>query len=539
MKTVARERAVLIASLFSGVTAYTSFSFQGGSDAKGWLQNLIPMANFMHDVEGAVVPQYSPLDVLKDICRYWGWTARTCGQQIMLCAVDDRTAEPDALVLTRSELISIGAGTSGDIGTVETMYSAVSIGTNFASTNNEDIRIRGYSKAVVKADCNASTSEMAFAPQSVRDRMERTGYSWYSDPGNEMIGYFSTQEIQSFSNQDSRVMEGNSTSFGGFSRRQIYTEEDQSDPDIVDCIDIRGPYDSTAQNPKAWIWSSYEMSFPGGSFEMSATLYEGYKKTEIGGQYRRRMKMAIGIGSDREHAQWLNMGLDENNKLKVTWGSKAVIDIMLMNMPTLCPCLYTISGALSNAYNLPISKIPVDNGLFGRVFVEFYGSPDVDYQRIGDAGQCNFEIADFTISFSRDAASIVDSRTRSAVKKRYGSREYSATASNQASDPYNVDCIFSSDNEMDYGFGLLMNADGTFMANAPYNGGTDNTQPEQHLVNRIAAFYGQSRRVIYAEMQNVTTTPRETTTVDNTACYPVAISRDWRDDVTMLKLIQI
>ena len=251
------------------------------------------------------------------------------------------------------------------------------------------------------------------------------------------------------------------------------------------------------------------------------------------------MKMAIGIGSDRNSAQWLNMGLDEDDKLQVTWGSKAVIDIMLMNMPTLCPCLYTPAGILINALNFPISKIPVDNGLFGRVFVEFYGSPDVDYQRIGGAGQCNFEIADFTISFSRDAASIVDNRTRSAIKKRYGSREYSATASNQASDPYNVDCIFASDNDMDYGFGLLMNADGSFMATAPYSGGTDNTQPERHLVDRIAAFYSQSRRVIYAEMQNVTTTPRETTTVDNTACYPVAISRDWRDDVTMLKLIQI
>jgi len=542
--TVYRNFAYLLDYIFgAGIPNYNSLIsqivIQGGADAREWLRMKFDWRNFLNISDGDVSPQYNLFQIFEDICRYWGWTARTCGQQIMLCAVDDRTAEPDALVLTRSELISIGAGTYGDIGTVETMYSAVTIGTNFASTNNEDIRIRGYSKAVVRADCNASTSEMAFAPQSVRDRMERTGYSWYSDPDNEMIGYFSTQEIQSFSNQDSRVMEGNSTSFGGFSRRQIYSEEDQSDPDIVDCIDIRGPYDPTAQNPKAWIWSSYDMSFPGGSFEMRATLYEEYKKTDIGGQYRRRMKMAIGIGSDREHAQWLNMGLDDNNKLLVGWGSKAVLDIMLMNIPTLCPCLYTPAGILINAYNFPISKIPVDSGLSGRVFVEFYGSPDVDYQRIGGAGQCNFEIADFTISFSRDAASIVDSRTRSAVKTRYSSREYSATASNQASDPYNVDCIFASDNDMDYGFGLLMNADGSFMSTAPYSGGTDNTQPERHLVDRIAAFYSQSRRVIYAEMQNVTTTPRETTTVDNTACYPVSISRDWRDDVTTLKLIQI
>ena len=534
--------AYLLNHIFSSIPGYNDIIdkivIQGGADARSWLRMKLDWRNFMNVSEGEVSPNYNLFQILEDICRYWGWTARTHGQQILLCAVDDRATEPNALVLTRSQLVSIGAGDSGDIGTVETMYSAVTIGTNFASMDNEDTRIRGYSKAVVKVDANSSQSEMRFAPASLETSMEslHPGYQWFGDPDNSMIGYFTTTEMQSFASQQTRIMTGGSSNNGGFSRRQIYSTEDATSPDIVDCIDIRGPY-SPSDAPKAWLESTYEMSFPGGSFEMKATLYEGWKKTEIGGQYRRRMKMAIGIGANRNNAQWLNLGFNNNDEFEATWGSKQVLDIQLMNIPTLCPCLYTLWGRLSNSGNIPLSRIPVHEGLFGRIFVEFYGSPDVDYQRIGKPNECNFEIADFTISFSRDAVSIVDSRTRSAIKKRYGSREYSATASNQASDTYNVDCIFAADNEMDYGYGLLMNADGTFMANAPYNG--TNALPEQHLVNRIAAFYNQSHRVIYAEMQNVTTTPRETTTVDSTTCYPISISHDWRDDVTMLTLIQI
>ena len=154
--TVYHNFAYLLDYIFgAGIPNYNSLIsqivIQGGADAREWLRMKFDWRNFLNVSDGDVSPQYNLFQILEDICRYWGWTARTCGQQIMLCAVDDRAAEPDALVLTRSELISIGAGTSGDIGTVETMYSAVSIGTNFASTNNEDIRIRGYNKAVVKA----------------------------------------------------------------------------------------------------------------------------------------------------------------------------------------------------------------------------------------------------------------------------------------------------------------------------------------------------------------------------------------------------
>ena len=291
-ETSYRNFAFLLNHIFGSIPGYNDIIdkivIQGGADARSWLRMKLDWRNFMNVSEGEVSPNYNLFQILEDVCRYWGWTARTHGQQILLCAVDDRATEPNALVLTRSELVSIGAGDSGDIGTVETMYSAVTIGTNFASMDNEDTRIRGYSKAVVKVDANSSQSEMRFAPASLETAMEslHPGYQWYGDPDNSMIGYFTTTEMQSFASQQTRIMTGGSSSYGGFSRRQIYSTEDATNPDIVDCIDIRGPYDSSVAAPKAWLESTYEMSFPGGSFEMKATIYDGWKKKEFSGEER-------------------------------------------------------------------------------------------------------------------------------------------------------------------------------------------------------------------------------------------------------------
>lgn len=530
--------AYLMDYLFTNVPTheFSQFVIQGGADAREWLRKKLDWRNFLNINSGDVSPQYNLFQILEDICRFWGWTARTYRQQVIFTMADDAT-EPNALTLTPTELNSIGQGTSGNIGSVATMYSSASIGTDFASTNNDDTMMRGYSKVVVKADCNKSSSELAFAPQSVRDMMERGGYSWTGDPDNALIGYYSTQEIASFSSNDSRVMEGGSSIYGGFSRRQIYGSADAASPDIVDCIDIRGQY-SEGSTPKVWLASVYEMSFPGGSFDIKASIYEGWERAEFSNEGGRRMKMAIGIGPSRTSGstKWLNLSYNTSTfSLSASWSTtKQIFDVMVKNLPTLCPAIFQPLPLLSVAY---ISRIPVANNLSGRVFVEFHGSPDEDNQRIGDAGQCNFELADFTLTFSRDAVSISGNRERTAIKNRLSSRNYSATTEAQASDTKNVDCIYASDNDMDYGFGLLMNANGSFMATAAY--GNTNTQPEQYLANRMAAFFGQSRRMLSLELNNEIITPLNKATVDDTPGYPISIGRDWRDDIIKVTLIEL
>lgn len=531
--------AYLLDYIFSSIPTHTvsQIIIQGGADAREWLRKKLDWRNFLDISDGDVSPSYSLYQILDDVCRFWGWTARTFGQNILLTAADNMTAEPNALTLTTTELYNLGQGTSGNIGNVAAMYSSATVGNNFASTDNEDMMIQGFSKVVVSADCNKSSSEMAFAPQSVRDMMESQypGYQWHGDPDRSLVGYYSTTEIASFSANEGRVMIGGSSSYGGFTRRQIYSTSEATNPDIVDCIDIRGPY-TQGSTPKAYLESVYEMSFPGGSFDIKASIYEGWMKNDYSDT--RRMKMAIGIGPSRSSNQtkWLNLSYNTTTfNLSASWSTtKQVFDVMVNNIPTLCPAIFQPLPLLSAAY---ISRIPVPSDLSGRVFVEFHGSPDEDYRRIGSAGECNFEIADFTISFSRDAVSITGNRERTAIKNRVSRREYSSSTNTQAGDTKTTDCIFASDNDMDYGFGLLMNADGSFMTTARY--GTNDIAPERYLVNRMAAFFGRSRRVLSLELDNETITPQNTATVNDTPSYPIAISREWRDDILKLTLIEL
>jgi hypothetical protein len=281
------------------------------------------------------------------------------------------------------------------------------------------------------------------------------------------------------------------------------------------------------------------MSFPGGSFKIDGIILEGWERTqttEIG----RRMYMAIGIGESRNNATWLNFRYDSSG---VTWSStKQLVHVSIKDAPALCPVGGT--GIVRN--------IPVPNNLFGRVFVEFYGSPDIDGWRIGKPGYCNFEIGDFKLTFSRDAVTIVDSLERKAIKKRYSTREYISTNNSKAGEELNIDCIYASDNEMDYGFGLIMNADGTFMASAPY--GNNNEQPEQHLANRVTAYWAQAKRMLSLDLlanadimdiismfniKVIEIIPRNLVIIDGTTFHPIAISHSWRDDVVSLTLLEM
>ena len=52
---------------------------------------------------------------------------------------------------------------------------------------------------------------------------------------------------------------------------------------------------------------------------------------------------------------------------------------------------------------------------------------------------------------------------------------------------------------MEYGYGLLINPNNTFMETAPY--GSNNEYPEQHLADRVAAYWAQSKRQITTELR--------------------------------------
>lgn len=529
----------------------TSFIIQGGADARQWLLKRFDWMNFMQEVEdGDIEPRYSHYDILEDMCKFWGWTIRIHRRTVYMTMTDDTAERGTTLTLDQTTLGQLAAGTSA--GTVSTGgMSVLTIPNAFASTSNDTYQNQGPSKATVKADVNKNETVIKFAPASVRALMEPSGgqWTWVQSPGKDLVGYFESATIGSF---DVNTLKGSSVDTkGGFSRRQVYTSAEEDKPTECDMFLFNHLYDGTTIPVS--IETKKAMSFAGGSLKLEGQVYFDDRLCDW--RNLPHIYMRLGIGMTKTSARWWYMdSVVQSTTLNYGWGSSGSYKIFMADANNgaikSTMSLVVNAGTFTGVTQLVYDRIPVPNdaNMYGKIFVDFLGFGDAEeYCQV-------FQIANFTIKFSRDTIDIPTNlnhtaRQREKKEDRVTSKEYTAENNSRTTDVWNADCIFASDNNMEYGYGLLMNADGTFMPSAPYAAGTSAQRPEQHLANRVATYWGQSRRRIKADLQsqapisNVAIlnaiNPGVLLSLDGSTCHPIAISHDWRDDVTTVTMLEM
>jgi hypothetical protein len=191
--------------------------------------------------------------------------------------------------------------------------------------------------------------------------------------------------------------------------------------------------------------------------------------------------------------------------------------------------------------SLTYSAIPVEANTYGYIFVRILGAYDI----IAGNPIANFEVANLKIEFSREGYDIPTSlnvaRPREMKVDRVTSKEYSASNSNESNEEWNADCIFASDNNMEYGYGLLLNYAGNIISKVRY--GSSFQHPEQHLANRVATYWNSDKMRLDTELRNVGAvagvSPDKTVSLAGVTGVPVAISHDWRDDILQMVLIEL
>ena len=193
--------------------------------------------------------------------------------------------------------------------------------------------------------------------------------------------------------------------------------------------------------------------------------------------------------------------------------------------------------------NKPItfSAIPVVANTYGYIFVNILGAWDII---AGDPIE-DLEISNLKIEFSREGYDIPTSlnvaRPREMKVDRVTSKEYSASNSNESNEEWNADCIFASDNNMEYGYGLLLNYAGNIISKVRY--GSSFQHPEQHLANRVATYWDSDKMRLDTELWNIGAvagvSPDKTVSLAGVTGVPVAISHDWRDDLMKMVLIEL
>ena len=67
-------------------------------------------------------------------------------------------------------------------------------------------------------------------------------------------------------------------------------------------------------------------------------------------------------------------------------------------------------------------------------------------------------------------------------------------------------------------------------------------RPEQHLANRVVNYWQTSKRRLAVDVRTNTIadiTPQYKVTIDGTTGYPIAITRDYWNDVTTLTILEL
>lgn len=515
----------------------TDVYVQGGSDARNWLLTKIDWQNFaQEDANGVMRAKYSLYEVLENMCMFWGWTARTKGTALYLTCADD-SAEQNFLKLNRTQINTLAAATTdtttGSI-VAPTTVTLRDTAANpiFASTNQDDYQIQGPHRAVVKADVSPISDVMEFAPQTVRNQMEAGGYTWV---GEDNIGYFTTPVIYNFT---SSKLDGSASNDGGFVRRQIYGTEDAESANICDMI-LHKRYSNGT--PIAQLRTKRPMPFGSGTLKLSGSVYAGAEllTTDESG---RSFNVRIGIGMTYESAKWLKFSRTVGDHSDASWeDAQYEVKLAVQYSPQLKLMSWDNYHEVVTGWQqaVPLKTPRSGGGLYGYLFIDFMGTEDRAYVRLPE----QFELANFKIEYSRDEEIIASGgMSRKITKDRVNSQEYTATNTNSSKDEWNANCIFASDNNMEYGYGLLLDASGNIISTVNY--GNNAEHPEQHLANRVSTYWNTAKRMLDLDVManrigTITPYTKVTLNGESGTFTPLAIGRNWHDDNVKLTLIQL
>lgn len=522
----------VIAQAFSSIPTleFDQFVFQGGADAREWLLKLVDWQNYVTSEDDKTVQaRYDYGIILEDICKFWGWSCRVHRRSVFFARVDDNDVEPKALVLTLSQLANL----TDESGTVTENYlSSVSMsGDFFVSVDNDETMVRGYRKASVHSNAGEGDTTIIKAfPDAVMDEIEEEGQNYNVQYGDTIVYYIGNILLAS-------------SAFMRFSARSGYGSFDyitgtNNEENALNgpAIRIRKSYESQSAQAYVSLTTTFEHSYSvtengGHAGRVAGLQFQGKiasagEEFKIEGRNYRDAKplwMRIGIGSTRATAKWY----DGYNWSDTETACRAIIgteDNIFMFMYQ--------SGGGAIGYNNIVST----GNMKGLLFVELLGSntmPEVQ-------GERQFDIIDFKIELVYRSDRSRATRAEVTRNDRY---DYTASTEGIERNDWDSDLIYASapkSSYMAFGVGVVINENGTRLEKATY--GENEEIPEQNLANRVAAYWGTSKRKITAELNTAVIpdiTPRNTLTLDGTTCHPISISHDWWNDKTTLTLLEL
>lgn len=543
----------ILAYIFGLIRSYLTVGnihIAGGS-VNDWLYKRVDWANFCEDdAEGTTRAKYTAGQLLEEICKFWGWTARTYGTDIYLTA-GDTSLYPAYCVYTWQELAAQTRTPSSEYWTTATLAGNI-----FASTNNEDLIMLGIHKATVTADINRYDSIMALDMEKYELWLDKNSAaishtSWDSDTKH----YFTRRlDPVEHTGQGEGVMRwdlGNcyleidvDTSSqpyysAGNMKETCYYEGSLSDLHDIPFKPLLSVYvnDYAQTMPNfaaARIISKHAVSLDHGAIVVCGDTLINFVKDNVYYEYNGRCKLTCRLrvgdkywdGQDWGYAA-TTFEIDNCGGNEFASGTGSIESNRVLD-----PTTFTSAYPNYNGFGVEVRGSEVVSGqlVFEILNLVSYGG---QYAPSGWLPWCGF--TNLEIKFIRELAV--------APLQDLSSKEYHST-NNSFSEEVNVSTIFASDSGFAAGLGIIRNNDDSYCQEVDITeeDRTSSDHPEQYLADRIASFGNRIRRKLVVELDTSeipAISPKHKVTIDSSTFFPAAISRDYAQDVTKLLLLEI
>jgi hypothetical protein len=532
-------------------TVITDYYLQGTAAATWKRLNLkLVRQNFIETDTTGVSPKYSLKEVLEEVCKLFGYTCRLHGTSIYFTMPVTKTGHTEVGFTHYSSLTSTSGRRYINRGTFSITDAM------FTDDDNNEQVLPGIGKVTVRSDINEldnlieipyeelynkyNTGQSSIIMRSV-DYYERNVYNLIRQPNanSSTLEYENdTVVIQCYMSNKP----GTTTDAGNnkkYCRLFVYDDDDVGNvggsvPESKGhynwrkCIELFHSYNYTGSNTTTMFKITSKQAF----VVSSGMLYINFNchhvsawLTESGVINRPKATCRLKVGNKYWNGTTWTL---TNSTFDLPFNSEGVVTNR------------SNYGGI-NAPQYDGFGIPVNDTLQGIIEFDIVDVPNYNTGGIAKRGINGFlPLMDFKIGFVRGTIEDTEHRGNEYVVK--GGR---------FSNNVNVDLIFASDvtygpanyeRHMPAGVGYILNNSDEKPAATVVSVDNQDVIPEEELAQVIAKYGEKTHRLIEVNLWSDIVGNVEPTAMSTgleTGMFPIAISHDWRDDITTITMIEL
>lgn len=525
------------------------FWFGGGRGVISWLQKRANWELFRtYDSDDVARSKYNGLELLEEICKFWGWTVRQHGTSIYFsCA--DADAYPDWVVYLEEDLYN--AGTGGSYQTADSAYSSLALsGDEFAGVNNQEFILPGRKKAVVRAKINKFDEVMSVDLDAFTHYLDKYGANIAHQQVATDLHWFERGDSLSMAevvaqgeglirldcgncwleidvDMDGQPWEAYGTLFEYFVFREDlqYLHDLNFTPVLKIVRNNDYPYMSCAR-----VKSKRAVNLDDGVLVISGstefvTIHDGAIQTwNAHGTLTCRLK----VGNSYWNGSSWTTTASEFTMTIGDWELKEGEGSIPSNR-TIDQNTWTSPYPNYNGFGVPVSGVLA--GIVEFNILNVTTAHTAGGSMYGEAWFKNLKI-DFLRSISASA------------RRDVSENEYTGATQSIFAGDVDVSTIFATDNNNAAGYGIIMNPDGSYCSQVDIyqSGGQFTDHIEQYVADRIASYGSTLRRKVSGEYRMDAVgevTPHHLLTLEGKSYYPASISHEWREDKVNITMLEV